>query len=159
MVWLGFQFNTVAMTVTLPHGKLAEIQRLVQHWASKPVATLRDLRTLLGKLLYVSQVCPPARLFLNRMLDTLRQCPEQGSFTLSPEFCKDLTWFGRFLPTTDGTFLIHQDDRHPVHLYIDTCMCGCRGLTVGREPITPDSHLEYSETTPSSATSRLSKLH
>ena len=86
MVWLGLRFNTVAMTVSLPQDKLAEIQLLVHHWSSKPMATLRDLCTILGKLLYVSQVCPPARLFLNRMLDMLRECPEQSSFTLSPEF-------------------------------------------------------------------------
>ena len=124
MVWLGLQFDTVTMTVSLPQDKLAEIQLLVHHWASKPTVTLRDLCTLLGKLLYVSQVCPPARLFLNTMLDILRQCPEHGSFTLSSKFHKDLAWFDRFLPTTDGTFLIYQDDRHPVHLYIDTCMSG-----------------------------------
>ena len=78
------------------------------------MASLRDLRTLLGKLLYIFQVCRPAHLFLNRMLDTLRQCLEQGSFTLSPEFSKDLAWSEWFLPTTDVTFIIHQDDRHPV---------------------------------------------
>ena len=132
MVWLGLQFDTVAMTVSLPQDKLAEIQLLVHHWSRKPTATLRDLRTLLGKLLYVSQVCPQAHLFLSRMLDTLRQCPDQCSFTVSPEFRKDLAWFDQFLPTTDGTFIIHQDDRHPVQLYIDACMSGCRALTAGR---------------------------
>ena len=133
MVWLGLQFDTVAMTVSLPQDNLAEIQLLAHHWANKPRATLRDLRTLLGKLLYIAQVCPSARLFLNRMLDTLKQCPEQGFFTLSSEFRNDLAWFDRFLPTTDGTFLIHQDDRHLVHLYIDACMSGCGALTVGRD--------------------------
>ena len=59
MVWLSLQFDTVAMTVSLPQDKLAEIQLLVHHWSSKPAVTLWDLRTLLGKLLYVSQVCPP----------------------------------------------------------------------------------------------------
>ena len=49
MMWLGLQFNTVAMTVSLPQNKLAEIQLLVHHCASKPTATLRDLCTLLGK--------------------------------------------------------------------------------------------------------------
>ena len=118
--------------MTVPQDKLAEIQLLVHHWSSKPMATLRDLRTLLGKLLYISQVCPPARLFLNRMLDTLRQCPEQSSVTLSPEFHMDLAWFDQFLPTTNSTFLIHQDDRHLVHLYINACMSGCGALTAGR---------------------------
>ena len=124
MVWLSLQFDTITMTVSLPQDKLAEIQLLVCHWAGKPTDTLRDLRTLLGKLLYVSQVYPTACLFLNRMLDTLRQCLEHGSFTLSSEFCKDLAWFDRFLCKTDGTFLIHQDDRHPVHLYTNACMSG-----------------------------------
>ena len=120
-----------------PPGQVAEIQLLVHHWYSKPTATLRDLRTLLGKLLYVSKVCPSARLFLNRMLDTLRQCLEQGSFTLSPEFHKDLDWFDRFLPNTDSTFIIHQDERHPVQLYIDACMSGCRARTAGRAYYAP----------------------
>ena len=84
MVWLGLQFDTVAMTVSLPQHKLVEIQLLVNYWSSKPKATLQNLCTGLGKLLYISQVCPTDHLFLNRMLDTLRQCPEQGSFTLSP---------------------------------------------------------------------------
>ena len=66
------------------------------------------------------------------MLDTLRQCLEKGSFTLSPEFRKELAWFDCFLPTMDGTFIIHQDGRNPVQLYIDACMIGCRALTSGR---------------------------
>ena len=132
MVWLGLLFGTLAMTVSLSKDKLAEIQLLVHHWSSKPTATLWDLRTILGKLLYISQVCPPARLFLNRIIDTLIQCPERGSFTLSPELCKDLAWFDRFLPTTDGTFIIHHDDMHLVELYIDACMSGCRALTADR---------------------------
>ena len=112
MVWLGLEFDTIAMAVSLHQDKLSEIQLK---------ATLKDLCTLLGKL-YVSKVCPPARLFLNRMLDTLRQCLEKRSFTLSPEFRKDIGSFDHFLPNTGGTFIIHQDSRNPVDLYIDICM-------------------------------------
>ena len=125
------------MTVSLPQDKLAEILLLVHHWSSKPTATPWDLCTLLGKLLYVSQVCPPARLFLNRMLNALRQGPEQGSFTISPEFPEDLAWFDWFLPTTDGTFIILQDDRYLVQLYIDACMSGCLPLSAGERTMLP----------------------
>ena len=100
---------------------------------------INDLANLTAFLLYAHNGChgliigcPPARLFLNRTLDTFRQCPEQGSFTLSSEFHRDLTWFDRFLPTTDGTFLIYQDDRHLVHKYIDACMSACGAIKVGR---------------------------
>ena len=52
-VWLSLQFDTVAITVSFPKDKLAEIQ-LLQHGASlgqQTTATLQDLCILLGKLL------------------------------------------------------------------------------------------------------------
>ena len=72
MVWLGLHLDTAAMTVFLPQAKLSEIHLMVHTWSLKPTATLKDLHTVLGKLFYFSQVCPPALLFLNKMLDTLR---------------------------------------------------------------------------------------
>ena len=83
MVWLEFHFDTLAMTVTLPLDKLREIMDLVATWYNKPTANIHDLRSLLGKLLFVAQCCPPARLFTNRMLETLHACPIQGSIPLS----------------------------------------------------------------------------
>ena len=49
-----------------------------------------------------------------------------------PKFRKDLAWFDWFLPTTDGTFIINQDDSHPVQLYIDACMSCHRALMASR---------------------------
>ena len=47
MEWLVLQFDTVAMTVSLPQDKLSEIQLLVHTWSLKPTVTLKDLHTLL----------------------------------------------------------------------------------------------------------------
>ena len=79
MVWLGFRFDTVAMTVTLLLEKLAEIIDLISSWLQKLTTTLKDLRSLLGKLVYVAQCCPLTCLFTSRMLETLHACPFQGS--------------------------------------------------------------------------------
>ena len=88
MVWLGLQFDTVAITFSLSQDKLAEIQLMIHTWSLKPTATLKDLRTLLGKLLYIFQVCPPAHLFLNIMLDTYRDrvssLPKDKGISLHP---------------------------------------------------------------------------
>ena len=65
------------MTVSLPQDKFSEIQLMVLSLSLKPTATLKNLHTLMEKLLYISQVYQPVRLFLNRLLDTLRQCPEK----------------------------------------------------------------------------------
>ena len=78
MVWLGFRFDTVVMTVTLPPENLTEVMDLMSSWIHKVTANIQNLRSLLGKLLYVAQCCPPALLFTNRMLQTIRACPLQG---------------------------------------------------------------------------------
>ena len=102
---------------------------LTHKWAFKSTANIRELRSLLGKLLHVAQCCPPARLFSNRMLETLRAYPEQGRIALSPEFKMDVAWFSKYLPTTDRVFIIHEDDRVPVHLFVDACTSGCGAVT------------------------------
>ena len=84
------------MTVTLPPQKLAEIMDIVSSWLLKITSTLQNLRSLLGKLLYVAQCFPQARMFTNRMLEMLRACPCQGCIALSDEFRKDY-WFHPYL--------------------------------------------------------------
>ena len=64
------------MTVALPEDKLQATLQLVSEWQGKHSATLHSLRVLMGKLLYVAQVSPPARLFLNRKLATFCKVPE-----------------------------------------------------------------------------------
>ena len=129
LTWLGFFFDTINMTVTLPPAKLAKIFSLTRQWALKTTANIRELRSRLGKLLHVAQCCPPARLFSNRMLEMLRACPDQASIALGPAFKKDVAWFNKFLPATDGVFMIHEDDRVPVQLFVDACASGCGAIT------------------------------
>ena len=122
-------FDSHAMTVSLTPKKLTEVRTLVIDWSAKQSATLHELWSLLGKLLYIAQVCALACLFLNRMLETLRQCPVRGSFSLSPEFHKDVAWFRSYLPTSDGVVMIHRDDRTPKNLYVRSCQFGCGAIT------------------------------
>ena len=112
------------MTITLPPEKLAEIMILMIFWLHKVTANIQDLRSLLGKLLYVAQCCPPAHLFTSRILETLPTCPLQGLIPLSDELRKDLAWFQLYLPCTDGVFLIHEDSATPIPLYVDACHSG-----------------------------------
>ena len=60
MVWLGLEFNSVVMTITIPQPKLAEIADLVAEWTTMSHATLHQLRVLLCKLpvLCARQVFP-----------------------------------------------------------------------------------------------------
>ena len=128
MTWLGFKFDTVQMTITLPPEKLIEIMELIHNWTHRVMATIQELWSLMGKLLHVAQCCPPVHLFTNRMLDTL----------LSTEFQKDVTWFQSFFPRIDCVFLIHEDTRVPIPLFVDACTSICRAVTT-----TEAYHVEF----------------
>ena len=62
---------------------------------------------------------PPARLFVGRMLYTLRGAPLQGTTPLSVHFRKDLAWFHDFLPTYNGIQLI-VPHRPVAHFFVYT---------------------------------------
>lgn len=58
-VWLGLQFNTIAMTITIPEAKLTEICNILAAWRKKEVANIYELCTPIGKLFFMAQCCPP----------------------------------------------------------------------------------------------------
>ena len=67
---------------------------------------------------------PPTRFFINRMLDTCRDCLAVEVVMLSPDLHKDLNWFYAHFLYTNGVFIIHEDDRSPITLYVDACSMG-----------------------------------
>ena len=72
------------------------------------------------------------------MLETLLVCPMQGVTHLPTDFQKDVAWFQRFLPRTDGVFIIYADTKVPIPLCVDACMSGCGAVTN-----TEAYHLEF----------------
>ena len=64
--------------------------------------TKTELQSLFGKLLYISKIIKPARAFLNRMLQTLRDSKDSKHITLTDDFYKDLLWFRTFLKDFNG---------------------------------------------------------
>jgi hypothetical protein len=128
MVWLGLQFDTISMTVSIPKSKLAEIQTLLKQWLNKSSAHKTQLQSLLGRLFHVAQCVRPARLFLNRMLSTLRRCPQVGHITLDDDFRKDLKWFQKHMQSTNGVHLIDQNFGEPIVVQVDSCDTGAGAL-------------------------------
>ena len=47
-IWLGFEFNSVDMTITIPSDKLKDIMSVVRSWSNKAQANIHELRSLLG---------------------------------------------------------------------------------------------------------------
>ena len=40
------------------------------------------------------------------------------------EFIKDLNWFVEFLPSTNGVFIMLEDNGQPINLFNDACNTG-----------------------------------
>ena len=107
--------------------KLHQICGTVSEWKNRKYCTKRQLQSLLDHLLYIHKCVKPARYFLNRMLELLREYHGQTRIHLNPEFHRDLRWFERFLPLYNGISLYdHQKPDHQVHL--DACLQGLGGV-------------------------------
>ena len=71
-VCLGIEIDTIHRTLKIPAEKLLEIQNICKNFAFKKKATKNQFQSLLGSLLYITKCVKPARFFLNRMLQLLR---------------------------------------------------------------------------------------
>ena len=126
MIWIGVQFDSLLMQISMPQHKIDETLSLCRAWHTKRYATRSQLQQLLGKLFHIGQCCKPVRLFVSRMLDTLRKAPAQGSTALDSEFQKDLEWFLSFLPLYNGVHLIQSEP--DICMEVDSCLSGCGGI-------------------------------
>ena len=129
MVWLGIRFDSLAMSMEIPRGKLDEIMACLGEWSGKTRATRREIQSLLGLLNFVASVAPPVRLFTNRMLDHLRETPPVGATSLSCQFKLDVSFFRELLPIFNGRKIMAKQIlpyQHQVEL--DACLTGCGAI-------------------------------
>ena len=99
------------------YSKLGQIVNLCSLWADKTYCSKRDLQSLLGHLLYIAKCVKPARIFLNRMLQTLRDNASKTKILLNGQFFRDLNWFNVFLSQYNGvTFYDNLICHAEIHL-------------------------------------------
>ena len=125
-VCLGIKIDTVAGTLSIPEEKFAQIKVEVTKWSGKKSCTKRQLQSLLGLLLYICKCVRPAKCFLNRMLETLRQAHDATNIALGDDFHWDLLWFQTFLKDYNGVSMYeHKKTGYTVEL--DACLTGLGG--------------------------------
>jgi len=130
MTFIGIEFDTNEQVMRIPPEKLAETLTLLRQWEKRTRATKRQLQSILGKLHHISQCVRPARLFVARMLDTLRVAPDSGMVPLGTEFQKDIQWFLSFLPTHNGISVLHHSQvcTEGFAVELDACLTGIGGI-------------------------------
>ena len=69
-----FLFNSHTMTMEITKERLKEIKLLVSSWLDRDRASLKEIQQLLGKLNFVGACVRSSRIFVNRILNWLREC-------------------------------------------------------------------------------------
>ena len=88
--------------ISIPDKKLSKIVQICQSWKDKTACTKQHLQSLLGSLLYITKCVHPARFFLYRMLQVLKDNHDNKLISLTTDFAKDLNWFNTFLCSYNG---------------------------------------------------------
>jgi len=128
--FLGVLFDTNLQTMEVTEARLIEIRGLVTEWLSKSRANKRDLQSLIGKLVFISRCVYASRVFICRLLGTLRGLKSQKHrFKISGEFRKDLAWWDNFLVRYNGvTYIPDMVWASPdVVISTDACLTGAGG--------------------------------
>ena len=132
---LGVMIDTVNGTVSVPSDRMEEISELILIWKRKRKSNKVDLQSLIGKLQFVSKCVQQSRVFLNRLLDTLRSfSASKTKITLSESFKKDIQWWRLFMSEFNGVSYIPPMiwNEPDVVFSTDSCLTGCGGIC-GRE--------------------------
>ena len=103
-------------------------------WLNKNSASLREVQSLVGKLNFIASCVRPARIFISRILNFLREFEDENCILeISMEFKKDLLWWSEFLYIYNGVSIISQQEWTEPDQYLasDACLTGCGGICNG----------------------------
>ena len=119
---LGVLIDTQAGIIAIPDEKMVQIRKLCKEWSTKEYTNKKQIQSLIGKLIYLHRCVKPTRLFINRMLATLRNAPVKGQFKIPAAFYKDVQWFNKFLDHFNGSVKIHENHKVDHQFFVDASL-------------------------------------
>jgi hypothetical protein len=149
IVFLGIQFDTIAMQMRLHPERIRELIALLTKWKAKRSCERRQLQSLIGKLVFAAKVVRAGRTFIARMLCTLRTVDDakdgpHAKIELDSEFHADVRWWITFLESWNGISVIPSEywsssaheqrdgDASELELFTDACQTGF-GAVCGKQ--------------------------
>lgn len=124
--WLGFQVDSIAMTLTVPRKKLDEVLHECELWTNRSRTNKKKLQSLVGKLMHLANGIPHARKFTARLLATLRGMSDKNWITLTNEAKLDIRWFLLYASSGNGIALITPSSEY-FFIECDACLTGGGG--------------------------------
>ena len=112
---------------------------MISLWKDKNYASLRQLQSLIGKLNFVAACVRPGRVFINRLLNWLREISSDNNINpfeerLIPDLIKkDINWWDKFLIHYNGVSIMCYDDWSEPDMVFssDACLQGAGAFCDG----------------------------
>ena len=136
LTFLGIELDTVAMSASLPAGRLAELKSLIVGWKRKARASVKELQSLTGLLNFACYVVRPGRFFLRRIIDHTTHVQSLGLgphalFAIPDAVFADIDWWHEFLPEWNGISLLYErewEESTKIELFTVACQTGYGGI-------------------------------
>ena len=104
LTFLGIELNTMAMSLALPHDKLAALRETVRTvQGAKCVRDLHQLQSLIGHLNHLCQVLPLGKAFLNNLFPLVSHMRQGQVQQLNNAASLDLAWLQFMINNWKGT--------------------------------------------------------
>lgn len=109
LIYLGFEIDSVNMTASLSAQRRHQLLDYLNKWKKKKSAHSREIRSLVGYLLWACQVLPRARPFAQRFLDLQNRTHNVDRYVnLGRDLRADLEWWIRAVSTWNGVYLFEE---------------------------------------------------
>ena len=131
MEFLGNTVDTIRLTLEVSQDRITELDGLLDKWSSKKVYTKREIQSLIGKLSFITNCVHPGRIFLSRLIESMKNCGERELKKVKHEMLKDIKWWKAFLPDFKGETMLWLYDTIETDTWLasDASLVGGRGHT------------------------------
>ena len=114
MKFLGNTLDTVKMTIEVSEHRKEELTQLLKTWKKKITFMKKQIQSLIEKLSFVTNCVKPGRIFLSRLIDTMKSSDETGRNEVNQQMLKDIQWWLDFLLSFSRISILWLNDGLPV---------------------------------------------
>ena len=133
--FLGVMYDFIKMIIYVTDERMQDFQQELTWWRLGKKYTRKQLESLLGKMQFISNCIRPARVFVLRLRNSLRDMKTNVGIT-DEQMMADLDWWVTFLPKYNGVSIMwmNQELKEDFLIASDACLTGM-GAKCGKEYI------------------------
>lgn len=134
IVFLGTGLNAERQVIFVIPERMCELMAELDFWRWSDTCTRKQLESLIGKLQFCANCVRPGRLFISRMLSSLKQMTSGKKYDVSDGIKMDVKWWADFLPHFRSEYLLW-----PKQVFVPDELVACdaslrsAGAVCGRE--------------------------